>query len=341
MLKNIHGLVDVRQTPEYAQYMQQNGWKIYSSDPYIYTKKIPFTPFKIAKALRYHRQNNTKTKDQNTIIFKDEPFVLVAGKPLLTSPLEKGRDYCSPSLKKWKSTLSSGRLEGDLSGTIYFKKHQNNSSPVLPTKTIWINLDQSLQLIKSNFKSKTRYNLKRTYIKFNLQTKILSGLDISNSPPQMRRGRPKAGVVDNQNSLLQQFYNLWSHNPPHNWIFRPKFNQLKSLVNSFGEKCFLVISTVKPQDKHFVEIKKQPIIAAALVLTTPNMAFYWHNASTHLGKQLFAPTRVVWEAIKESKRRKLQIFDFEGVWDERYPNLNKGWKGFTRFKEGFIKNISS
>ena len=67
------------------------------------------------------------------------------------------------------------------------------------------------------------------------------------------------------------------------------------------------------------------------------MSFYWHNCSTETGKKLFAPTLCVWEVIKESKRRNLQIFDFEGLWDERFPKLNKNWQGFSQFKKGFLK----
>ena len=37
----------------------------------------------------------------------------------------------------------------------------------------------------------------------------------------------------------------------------------------------------------------------------------------------------------QSKAEGCQIFDFGGVYDERYPKTYKGWKGFTVFKEGF------
>jgi lipid II:glycine glycyltransferase (peptidoglycan interpeptide bridge formation enzyme) len=65
------------------------------------------------------------------------------------------------------------------------------------------------------------------------------------------------------------------------------------------------------------------------------MAFYWHNGSLDIGKKLFAPTLCIWEAILECKRRRLKVFDFEGLYDERFPNKNTSWKGFSRFKLGF------
>jgi len=54
-----------------------------------------------------------------------------------------------------------------------------------------------------------------------------------------------------------------------------------------------------------------------------------------LRRFLFAPTLLVWEALKLAKNRGAKQFDFVGVWDERIPNKFHEWKGFTKFKEGF------
>jgi hypothetical protein len=147
---------------------------------------------------------------------------------------------------------------------------------------------------------------------------------------------------------LNNFYQLWSRNKPFGWLFKPSFYELKSLVESFGQKCFFVFVShchsaldaesiqMNFRDSCFRRNDKTNLAAACLILTSPNMAFYWHNCSNKEGKKLFAPTLCLWTAIKESKKRGLKIFDFEGVWDERYPKLNRGWQGFTRFKLGFI-----
>ena len=36
---------------------------------------------------------------------------------------------------------------------------------------------------------------------------------------------------------------------------------------------------------------------------------------------------------KERKKEGKKVFDFEGIYDERFPLIS--WKGFTRFKKGF------
>ncbi len=77
------------------------------------------------------------------------------------------------------------------------------------------------------------------------------------------------------------------------------------------------------------------IIGGVLLLFWDDIAYYWIAGATHEGKKLFAPTLLVWEALKLSKKHGMKTFDFIGVWDERIPKENKEWLGFTKFKEGF------
>ncbi len=77
------------------------------------------------------------------------------------------------------------------------------------------------------------------------------------------------------------------------------------------------------------------IVGGILLLFWDHVAYYWIAGATREGKKLFAPTLLVWEALKLSKKRGAKTFDFIGVWDERIPRENKAWLGFTKFKEGF------
>lgn len=76
-------------------------------------------------------------------------------------------------------------------------------------------------------------------------------------------------------------------------------------------------------------------IGGVLLLFWDDIAYYWIAGATREGKKLFAPTLLVWEALKLAKKRGARQFDFIGVWDERIPKENKAWLGFTKFKEGF------
>jgi lipid II:glycine glycyltransferase (peptidoglycan interpeptide bridge formation enzyme) len=77
------------------------------------------------------------------------------------------------------------------------------------------------------------------------------------------------------------------------------------------------------------------LVGGVLLLLWDGVAYYWIAGAVKKGKKLFAPTLLVWEAVKLAKQRGCKIFDFVGVWDERLPKENKEWLGFTKFKEGF------
>jgi len=78
-----------------------------------------------------------------------------------------------------------------------------------------------------------------------------------------------------------------------------------------------------------------PPLGAILLLWWDSLAYYWIAGSLQRGKTLAVPTLLVWEALRYAKKIGCTQFDFLGVWDERLPEENTSWKGFTRFKEGF------
>ncbi len=77
------------------------------------------------------------------------------------------------------------------------------------------------------------------------------------------------------------------------------------------------------------------LVAGIFLICWEDVAHYWIAGGTKAGKSVAAPTLLAWEAIKRSKQRGMKLFDFLGVWDERFPHANKDWLGFTRFKEEF------
>lgn len=83
------------------------------------------------------------------------------------------------------------------------------------------------------------------------------------------------------------------------------------------------------------QTKDRHIVGGVLILYWDNVAYYWIAGATKVGKKLFAPTLLVWEALTKAKSQRCTSFDFVGVWDERLPKENLPWKGFTKFKEGF------
>ncbi len=80
---------------------------------------------------------------------------------------------------------------------------------------------------------------------------------------------------------------------------------------------------------------RHTIVGGVLLVFWNRIAYYWIAGASREGKKLFAPTLLVWEALRVAKKRRAAHFDFLGVWDERLPDKHPDWKGFTKFKEGF------
>lgn len=266
--------VDIRQTKEYADYMTKIGWQVISiENQKIYIKNLPLLPFSVIKILRSKKLIDLKKlKKYKPLFIKIQPFLL----------------------KDKKLNIKDNKKIN----------LRTDKSPLLPTKTIWIDLTKTEKEIFKNINKKTRYSIKQAK-KNKVKIKIILGNKITTK-------------------TLNKFYLLWIKNKPHNWLFKPSFKELNYLVNSFKDKCFFVLS-----------FKKNNLISGVFILQSVNMSFYWIGITSVLGKKLSAQPLCLWQAIKQSKKRNLKIFDFEGIWDQRFPNLNKGWKGFSKFKKSF------
>lgn len=80
-----------------------------------------------------------------------------------------------------------------------------------------------------------------------------------------------------------------------------------------------------------VEVAGTKYLVSALILFTKSSAFYHQGASIHTKYPV--PYLMQWEAIKESKKRGCQLYNFWGI----APNEDKNhpWSGLTMFKKGF------
>ncbi|MFH1714559.1 MAG: peptidoglycan bridge formation glycyltransferase FemA/FemB family protein [Candidatus Nealsonbacteria bacterium] len=79
---------------------------------------------------------------------------------------------------------------------------------------------------------------------------------------------------------------------------------------------------------------KGETVAAALVVFWSDIAFYHQAGSKAEHSKLSLPYLIMWEAIKEAKRRGCDLFDFWGHVDPE-KNPKHPWAGPTLFKMGF------
>ncbi len=208
------------------------------------------------------------------------------------------------TLKKLRVTQLSVEPKEDVSQEEFNKYLSSLSkffhimtSPFIPTKTIVIDLSGSTKELFSKFTSAKRRAVRKAE-KNNLT--IVESHDINDLIAIKSKGAGMFGGITTHgiDRLWKLFY------PKHATILLAKTNTDR-------------------------------VVAGILLLFWNNTAFYWIAGATHEGKRLFAPTLLIWHALKIGKKRKCTVFDFIGVWDERKPKQFFEWKGFTKFKEGF------
>ena len=251
---------DLRQSIEYSKYMKSLGWIV---DGGVFIKKLPLTKFCFAK---YQRPNWPIDIKNLFKLIKKYRIILFVLEPNLTSGI-------NPEV-----------LNG-------FKK----GLPMLPSKTIWLDLKKSKNKLLGEMHPKTRYNIKKHRVKI----EIIKGNKLNNEK-------------------FNFFYNIYKKNAKRQKFWGSSKKELKNLIKSFSKKAYLLLSNE----------------AGLLILVHDKVAYYSHNASSPTGKKNFVPTLLTWRAIKLAKKLGYRYFDFGGIMDKRYSTTKK-WEGFTRFKRGF------
>jgi len=255
---------DLRQTPQYANYLKSIGWEVDRVDSVnIFVKTLPF----IGSAIKIQRPERTVNSDKLLVISKKKRFVVIYIEPKTS----KQRDYY----------LSRGFRE--------------TKSPSLPSKTILIDLSKSLKKLLSEMHHKTRYNI---------------GLS------------KRKGVQVKISDDVNEFADFWQESAKRRGMFFSQKKEIKEIYKAFGKKAVIL---------NAIHLNK--VVASVMILSTRTISYYMYSASTPTGNKIFAPTLLVWNALLWSKKKELKIFDFEGIYDDRFPL--KRWKGFTRFKKSF------
>jgi hypothetical protein len=211
-------------------------------------------------------------------------------------------------LKKIKATNVAFEPDTDISQenlNVFIKGCKSaglriNQSPFLPTKTIRIDLRPTEDKIFKSFTEAKRRAVRRA------QKNQIIVIESQEIEELLRIKNKSAGFL----GFITTYgiNKLWP-------IVAPKY---ASTVLSYKN-----------------EIKSNNLVGGILLLFYDNICYYWIAGATREGKKLFAPTLLVWEAVKIGKKHGCNTFDFVGVWDERFPHDNKSWLGFTKFKEGF------
>jgi hypothetical protein len=120
--------------------------------------------------------------------------------------------------------------------------------------------------------------------------------------------------------LIKEFWREWKR-----WKkgYLPSMDSLMDLKECFGSKGYIM----------GVEDQSHNILGGCVILESDDTAYYYFGWTSDEGKRRNVQYALVWNAILKAKYGKIKWFDFEGVYDERFPV--KSWQGFSAFKHKF------
>ncbi len=125
-------------------------------------------------------------------------------------------------------------------------------------------------------------------------------------------------LITNNLRDLENFRKAWKK--AVGWKrYIPPANQLIALKKSFYNNSLFICDHDKT--------------AGAIFLIADKTGYYWQAFTSRAGRASMAQYKIVWQGILLAKKQSCRVFDFEGIFDSRFPN--KSWLGFTHFKKSF------
>jgi lipid II:glycine glycyltransferase (peptidoglycan interpeptide bridge formation enzyme) len=182
-----------------------------------------------------------------------------------------------------------------------------DTSALVPTKTLVLDLGLSKMDLLGQMKPKTRYNIRLSQRR-GVTTKVVNGDTIAKNA-----------------NYLDEFYTLYHQNCQRIGIKIMPRKQIEMLFKALGENLFVF----------YAYINSGELGAVTSFIVNADTISHEMNGSTTKGRHDFAMNLLVWEGMLEGKRRGCRWFDFGAVSDERYPKMDEDFKGVSRFKEGF------
>jgi len=122
---------------------------------------------------------------------------------------------------------------------------------------------------------------------------------------------------------LENFYRIHEETVKRHKFIPFSFETLKNQLEVFRRDNQISIFSAKYQNK---------IISSAIIVFYGDQAFYHHGASSLEYSKIPSSYLLLWEAIREAKKRNKKIFNFWGIVEDK---PNHPWAGLSKFKKGF------
>lgn len=189
-----------------------------------------------------------------------------------------------------------------LHNSLYTHGFKSSKSPYLPTKTLQIDLTKPLKFAKET----------KRCIRIGERLKI------------KEYSTPRE---------IETFRNAWKKSVPFN-RYVPPLKNLISLCNSFPDNYSLFLASHNKFNKIiggavFTKNHEKDITFGKAL----SSAYYWYAFTSKEGRASLSQYYLLCRGILWAKKTGSKVFDFEGIYDPRFPN--KSWLGFTHFKKSF------
>ena len=177
-----------------------------------------------------------------------------------------------------------------------------SKSPYLPSKTLQIDLTLPKEKIYARFSKDCKYSIRRG------EKIVIKEYSTPDEITRWREGWKKSVKLSR---------------------YVPSAEQLIKLKRSFPDKHSLFLAS------HNISGR---IIGGALFTTSfhetsNHITYYWQAFTNPEGRTSLSQYSLLYQGILWAKKSGCKVFDFEGIFDPRFPN--KSWVGFTHFKHSF------
>lgn len=267
-------VADIRQSDEWGEYLKYLGWKKHTigEDKNLYSLKIG--PLIVAKMQR--------------------------PAPLSISDFQKLDELAV------EKKLSFIKLEPSINQSqdlIIQAGFNQQATPLCPPATIYIDLKQSIEILKGKMSSGVRYSINKAIRKGD-------AVEFYNRP---------------DDKIIELIYPILSDTFSKHRLVNISINDLKQKAKIWGDKAYVAL----------VRDCKGSINGAHIYLGYKENLWYIHGGTSSGGRKTKSGYLLLWEAITYFKKLGYSFLDLEGKDDKRFPVFTKTWGGFSHFKERF------
>jgi lipid II:glycine glycyltransferase (peptidoglycan interpeptide bridge formation enzyme) len=175
-------------------------------------------------------------------------------------------------------------------------------SPYLPAKTLQIDLTKPKNEIFRNFKKDARGAIKRG------EDLIIKEYSTPNGIKIFREGWKKCIKFKRFVPSESQLINLRKAFPANHSLFLASHNITDSIIGG------VIFTTSSHERSNYI-------------------TYYWQAFTNFEGRSTLSAYSLLWKGILWAKKNGSKVFDFEGIYNPRFPD--KSWLGFSHFKRSF------